>query len=132
VPRLDGLLSIPSWVTLSIGGLLVVLCFLLLALLRPAQTGIWWIAALVGGVAVVVFGWRNGWIPGWAAFSCGALWVVLCLWLLALIDLVATRGKAGEASYTALPLGLARLSWLAPFSIPIGFAFGLFTGHNWW
>lgn len=123
---------IPPWAALSVGALVVIGCLWLLARLRPSLTGLWWTAALFGGIGVVIVGAQSGWIPGWAAFSAGALWVVTCIWFLALLDLLATRGKATGDPYTPLPFSFARLNWLAPFSIPIGFAIGVYAGHNWW
>lgn len=85
------------------------------------------------GLVVLVLG---HYLNSLTAFSWGALGAVIALFVLSTVDLVVAINKAHKRQrYAALPGRLPLQERWEPLSwvlAPIGFAVGLFLGHQYW
>ena len=78
------------------------------------------------GVHVPIDSW-------WTVLSLCGLWLTICLWLIALVDLVVgiVRSRLG-LPYIVLPGSVQLPRWMLPWLVLAGFVLGIPVGHLWW
>ena len=117
---------------------------LVIARARSWFQRLWWFGVLLFGFAVAI-----GLEQASASFEvlgvhvvidspetvlslCG-LWLVICLWVIAAVDLVVgvMRTRRG-LGFIALPGNVQLPNWMLPGLVPVGFLVGMTIGHLWW
>jgi hypothetical protein len=105
---------------------------------------LWWFGVLLFGFAVAigleqasarfeVFGLHVVIESPETILSLCGLWLAICLWFIAGVDLVVgvIRARRG-LGFIVLPGNVPLPNWILPGLVPIGFLVGMTIGHLWW
>jgi hypothetical protein len=105
----------------------------------------WWWLTLVAGWAVIVIAafnkkhiaidHRKGFTvdSGWVVFALFGVWLVCCLWAIAVVDLITRARQIRRGNpFVALPGNIKLPQWSLSWLMPAGFGIGLFLGHFFW
>jgi len=111
---------------------------------RFAKANSWWLSLVAGWIGIVIaalnrthiaIDHRKGFTvdSGWTVFALFGVWLVCCLWGIAVVDLIArARHMRRGGSFFALPGNIKLPPWSLSWLVPIGFCVGLGLGHFFW